>query len=217
VVSTVRLGELSTVLLVVALCGCENRSSQLMRPAPPMAKVAYICGNKGRYMSPFTPDGTLSKWVDKGLNIKAGTLTGMSIGGVAGKVVAPNSPLGAVFAASVGAAVGRELAIELFGGWDYIRDTTQMSFDHLDEMAVYLYREFHDKPTYANGMKAAFLIYPRLREVYPVVVREAVTGGAQPAASPPQQQPPPPPPPPPTPTPTPERPVSPASADAPNI
>jgi len=192
VVVTLRPGGLYVIAVVVwagLVGGCENRSGQLMRPVPTMAKVGYICGNKGRYMSPFTPDGTLSKWVDKGLNIKAGQLTGMALGGVAGKIVAPDSPLGAVFAASVGAAVGRELAIELFGGWDYIHDTTQMSFDHLDEMAVYLYREFHTKPTYANGMKAAFLVYPRLREVYPVVVRAAVVGEGGVAAPPPAAEP----------------------------
>ena len=50
-------------------------------------------------------------------------------------------------------------------------------------MALYLYREFHDKPTYANGMKAAFLIYPRLREIYPVVVRAAVMETPAPATA----------------------------------
>src|SRR5436190_18167527 len=108
------------VVVATAIAACGG-STTLLRPTPALEKIGYVCGNKGRYMSPFTPDGTLSKWVDKGLNIKAGTLTGMSLGGVAGKFVAPSSPLGAVFAASIGAAVGRGLAIELFGGWSYIR------------------------------------------------------------------------------------------------
>ena len=173
------------------LAGCGGPTA-LMRPAPELTKVGYVCGNKGRYMSPFTSDGTLSKWVDKGLAIKAGQLTGMSLGGVAGKIVSPDSPLGPVFAASVGGAVGREIAIESFGGWDYIRTTSQMSFDYFDVMAIYLYREFHDKPNYANALKAAFLIYPRLREVYPIAVRAAVASTPAPAPVPPATPPDPP-------------------------
>lgn len=175
----------TALLLAIGLgasAGCGGSGNGLRRPVPELSSVKAVTSNKGRYLSPFTVDGTLSKWVDKGLNIKAGELSGAALGGVLGKIVSPNSPLGAVFAASVGSAVGREIAIETFGGWDYIRETSNLSFDYLDEMAIYLYREFKDRPTYKDGMKAAFLVYPRLREVYPLAVRAAVLASS-PASS----------------------------------
>lgn len=161
------------IVIALGVAGC-GQGTGLRRSAPRIASIKPVCTNTGRYLSPFTVDGTLSKWVDKGLNIKAGQLSGAALGGVLGKIVSPRSPVGAVFAASIGSAVGREIAIEGFGGWSYIRTNSDLSFDYLDEMAVYMYREFRDKPTYKDGMKAAFLIYPRLREVYPVAVRAAV-------------------------------------------
>lgn len=158
------------------LAGCAT----VAQPEPDVPRspteIQPLCGAGGRYTAPFTLDGTRAKWVDRGqLRIRGGQSAGQISGGVLGQLLSPDNPLGAIFGATIGQDVGRAAAVRSFGGWDFIRTAdgeNAMSFNHLDEMAAYLYHHFgpgSPRPSsqYEECMTAAFLIYPRLKEIYP--------------------------------------------------
>lgn len=128
---------------------------QIIAPEP-------IYGNTGKYMSPFTEDGTVTKWVEKGLLASVGMSVGQSLGTLAASAQDSNN-VGLTLAGGVlGALVGREAMMASFGGREYIKETSDLSFDSLDDMARYLIVHNSKHPQYQDVLKATSSIYPGL-------------------------------------------------------
>jgi hypothetical protein len=127
---------------------------------------------QGKYLSPFTQDGTVSLWVDKAVNVKTGAVVGKTIGAYAGQQAASRIPyvggiLGSVVGSAVGAEVGRQAAIKSCGGWNFIRSTSDMSFDSRGDMAVYLYATYAGKNEhYSEAITATYAIYPDVKKCW---------------------------------------------------
>ncbi len=170
-----RLTLFVPAFLVLGACATLPGTGATSRPVSEREDIQPVCGAGGHYTAPFTLDGTRAKWVDRGqLRIRGGESAGELTGGVIGQILSPENPLGAIFGATVGKDAGRAVAVRSFGGWDYIRTAdgpNAMSFNQLDEMAAFLYDNFgpgspNPSPQYEECMTAAFLIYPRLKEIY---------------------------------------------------
>lgn len=165
-----RTAAISVVALgFVVLAGCAGIGGpQLAQPAQ-LATIAPqpIYGNSGEFMSPYTEDGVVAGWVDKAINAKLGAAIGSQAGAYAGRKLMENVPFfGGMLGQRVGDAAGRKIAIEASGGWEYIKETSDLSFNRLEDMAVYLYANHSSHPDYQKVLEATYEIYPDLQQAY---------------------------------------------------
>lgn len=161
-------GMLLSVFFVSCAMGPKlAKPDQLTAPSP-------IMGNSGKYMSPFTEDGTLTEWVDMAIKAKAGAEIGSAAGAYAGQKVMEQIPfVGGMLGSAVGERIGREIAIKNAGGLEHIRETSDISFNSLDDMAVYLYVKYSTKPHYKDALDATFQIYPDFKKRYQIALINA--------------------------------------------
>jgi len=130
--------------------------------------------NCGQFMCPYTTDGVLAKWVDKAINAKLGATVGQHVGAFLGNQAVKQVPLvGGFLGSMVGETVGREIAIRGSGGWDYIKCTSDQSFDGVDDMAIYLYVKHSTHAHYRGAVDATGEIYPALMKRYVAAIQAA--------------------------------------------
>ena len=81
--------SVAAIALSLSLCACATvpmapklaAPSQIVAPKP-------ILGSGGAFMSPFTEDGTVAAWVEKGKSARAGSSIGGFLGAQAGQKMA---------------------------------------------------------------------------------------------------------------------------------
>ncbi len=149
--------------LLVVVSGCAPRllaPNELAAPEP-------ILDNTGKYMSPYTQDDVMAEWTDKALAAKTGAAVGRLAGQYAGQKAMEQVPLvGGILGEKVGGAIGRKIAIEAAGGMEFIVETSDVSFNDIDDMAVYLYVKHSSHEYYKEALDAAMEIYPPLKKRY---------------------------------------------------
>jgi hypothetical protein len=131
-----------------------------------------IQNNSGRYLSPYTSDGVVAEWVNKAINNQMGSAAGSAVGGAAGAYAAnkalENVPggslLGGFLGSKAGRAVGNRVADNASGGDAYRRQTSDLSFHHLDNMAAWLVATHGSRADFAEVVDAASAVYPGLRD-----------------------------------------------------
>ena len=162
-------------MLIIAfagfLTGCAaqqiSKPDQMVAPKP-------ILGNSGKYMCPYTQDGVMAEWTDKAINAKIGSKVGAMTGTYTGQKAFEKVPfVGGVIGSHVGEAVGRKVAIESAGGMDYIKKKSDLSFNDIGDMSVYLYVKHSNHPHYQNALDAAMEIYPELKKEYYPAIQKA--------------------------------------------
>lgn len=161
---------IAAIALALALGACASAPrlampNQLTAPKP-------IIGNTGKYMSPYTEDGTVAPWVEKGRNASAGASMGGFLGAQAGQKVAENIPfIGGLLGQSIGESAGRAIAVKMAGGEEFIRANSDLSFNSLEELAVYMYATNSEHKDFAEALKLTQEIYPELKTAYyPAIV-----------------------------------------------
>jgi hypothetical protein len=138
--------------------------------------------NTGAFLSPYTSDGVVAEWVDKGINAKMGGATGSAVGAAAGSALASqaldNVPggglLGGILGSALGEDAGRNAAVEASGGEAYMRRTSDLSFDSIDKMAIWLLSVHGQKRNFAEVINATSAIYPELK---PAIQRTQQSAG----------------------------------------
>ncbi len=167
---------LSILFAVVLLSGCAGLGGpQIAQPAQ-LAAVAPqpIYGNSGEFMSPYTEDGVVAGWVDKAVNAKLGAAIGSQAGAYAGRKMMENVPFfGGMLGQKVGDAAGRKIAIEASGGWEHIKATSDLSFNTIEDLAVYIYAHHSAHPDYQQVLEATWEIYPELKTAYMPAITNA--------------------------------------------
>ena len=160
----------STILLSISACAMGGMYSAPQMATPQqMAAIAPqpIQGNSGEYMLPFTSDDVLAEWVSKTVDAAAGEQIGGAVGSYAGQKVAENIPfIGGWLGQKAGETLGREAAVLAAGGEDFIRDTSDLSFNSLSDLAIYMYATYSSNPNYADALGAVQSIYPSLKTEY---------------------------------------------------
>lgn len=157
--------KLSALVLALLLSACATppriaAPQQLTAPQP-------IVGNSGKYMSPYTEDGTVAAWVEKGKSASAGASLGGFVGAQAGQKLAENIPfVGGFLGQAVGEKAGRAIALNMVGGEEFIRANSDLSFNSVQELAVYMYATNSSHKDYQEALKLTQEIYPELKQAY---------------------------------------------------
>lgn len=134
--------------------------TELKAPVP-------IEGSAGKYASPFTSDGVTAGWVTKSMQVKAAGQIGSMAGNYAGQKAMENVPfVGGFLGKKAGEAVGRNVALKSIGGEEYLRSSTDLSFNTLQDMAVYMYVNYSTNPEYQKILDATYAIYPEFQTAY---------------------------------------------------
>jgi len=144
--------------------------------------------NAGRYLSPYKADGTLTAWAQKAIQTAAGSAVGRAVGDKVGDKAAgalaskvPGGALvGGLLKKKVKDKAGEVGAKAAVGGADFMRSTSDISFDSADALAVYLQAKHASiDANFAQALAATFGLYPDLRENYEPAVKAAYSGSAQ--------------------------------------
>lgn len=171
------------VVLVRGYQGRASAGTLLTNHAAPTARATVaddisalvIPNNSGQYLSPYTTDAVTAEWVDKAINAKMGSAAGSALGAAAGAYAGRKalehipggslfgSFLGGMAGSKAGKGVGRDAAIAASGGWEYIRATSDQSFQSVHHMARWLVAEHGSNPNFKDVISATSQIYPDLQ------------------------------------------------------
>ena len=133
-----------------------------------------LADKSGKFFAPFKADGTLTEWANKALSAQVGAALGAKAGEKATGMLASKVPLGGLLS---GAAKkkGKELgAIAALGGEDFIKETSDLSFNSLDDLAVYMHAKHAGSSGYAQALATTIAIYPSLEKGYDTAIKKAV-------------------------------------------
>lgn len=167
---------LALTLVVVSFTGCATASfptpAQVSAPTP-------VQNNTGKFMAPYTSDGVVAEWVDKAVKAKMGASLGGTIGSYAGQKAMEQIPfVGGFLGEKAGKAIGREIAVKSSGGWEAIKAGSDLSFNSVDDLAVWMYAKYSTNEHYADVLAATQGIYPELVERYAPAIQIAAQKGA---------------------------------------
>lgn len=162
---------LSILLLQLGACAPHvARPEQLTAPKP-------IEDSSGEYLCSITKDKTLAEWSDKMANVGLASSIGATAGAIAGQQALKQIPfVGGMLGDWAGKAIGRKIAIESAGGMDFIKKTSDLSFNTPQDLSLYLYVQYFKGDHYAEAVKAAMALYPELKTEY---VRSIVAASAE--------------------------------------
>lgn len=156
--------------------------TQVLTPGAELVAPTPREDTTGKFLSPYRSDGALTDWANKAIRATAGSAvagaaadkaTDSAVNQLAGKV--PGGALVGGLLKKKAKDKAKEVgAVTAIGGWDYIRKTSDISFDSADELAVYMHATHSGADAeFAKALGAAFSVYPALKEAYEPAVRNA--------------------------------------------
>jgi hypothetical protein len=163
--------------LVIAGCATAPSVENVAKISDPVAKeAAYaklqasapkpIEGSTGKYMSPFTSDGVTAEWVTKSMKVEASGKIGQAAGTIAAEHLLSSVPFAGMFAGDATKKLARAMALKGIGGEEFLKTSSDLSFDSLDDMAAYMYAFHSSHEEYAKIVKATIAIYPDFAKAY---------------------------------------------------
>lgn len=132
-----------------------------------------IDGNSGQYYFPFDQDGYLTAWAEKALNAQIGAEAGERATDSAINSLASRVPFGGLLAGRAKNKAKETGAVLAIGGWDFIRENTDISFNKLEDLSVYMHAEFDGEPDYETALAAAMALYPELERGHQRAIDDA--------------------------------------------
>lgn len=161
---------------LAGLAGCASAPAPTpltsLSPTATLVAPQPIEGNSGKYMSPYTSDEVVAEWVDKAINAKVGASVGSVAGRYAGEKAMENVPfVGGFLGKSLGESMGRKIALESVGGEAFIKASSDLSFNSVNDLALYMFIEHSQRENYAAVLSATKEIYPELKTAYEPAVR----------------------------------------------
>lgn len=154
-VSSVEMGALLKPFSVTLSPGLVPAADILTVPEP-------VAGSAGQFMSPFTEDNTVAPWVRKGAAAGVVANVGSAIGSMAAS--SSDNVFLALAGAVIGEVAGKGLAIEAMGGWETIKAESDLSFNSMRDMAIYLHANNAGHRDYQRVLQATYLLYPELQQ-----------------------------------------------------
>ncbi|MDH3647669.1 MAG: hypothetical protein OER80_12940 [Gammaproteobacteria bacterium] len=128
---------------------------------------------EGEYVVPYTADGAVTAWAEKALQASVGSAAGKEAGGKAAGMLAKKVPFGGLMGKKVKDTAGAQGAVMAAGGWEFIRESSDQSFDDIDDTAVFMHVTHADSAGYSEALSAAFDIYPDLKKRYSGAIKKA--------------------------------------------
>ncbi len=136
-------------------------------------------GGKGKYMVPFTSDGALTEWANKALQAQAGAAVGEKAGSAVGKALGAKIPFGG-FAGGAAKKKGKEIGTATaIGGMPFIKKTTELSLNNVDDYIVYLHVLYSDNPDYQKGIASAMALHSEIEGRTDLAMRNAYKKAAK--------------------------------------
>lgn len=170
-----KLLKLLSVTLLGSLffVGCAAMQPRMAAPhelVPPKP----IKDSSGLYACPYTQDGVLAEWTDKAIHVGAAASIGSAIGAYAGQKALSFVPfVGGYLGEAVGNAAGRAIALKSIGGEEFLKKSSDLSFNDLNDMSVYMYIKYSTNEHYPSALKATMEIYPDLKQTYAIALQKA--------------------------------------------
>lgn len=165
----------SLLLCAWGLPGMPSKAPTLPDAAS-IAAPAPLDGTVGKYMCPYTSDRVTAGWVTKSMQVKAAGQIGGMAGNYAGQKAMEQVPfVGGMLGKKAGIAVGRSAALSAIGGEAFLKSSSDLSFNSLEEMSVYIYANYSANPDYPQILAATYAIYPEMETVYVAAVQRAPT------------------------------------------
>ncbi|MDA7817191.1 hypothetical protein N9A28_03255 [Sulfurimonas sp.] len=160
---------------VVMLTGCGMQQPKPLPLPTDIEAPQAIMDNSGMYMCPFTQDEVMAEWTDKAINVSTSASVGSAVGAYAGQRALSFIPfVGGMLGQKAGAAIARKVALESIGGEEFIKESSDISFNNLGDLGVYMYVKFSSNENYADALSATMKIYPDLNyQVYMNAIRLA--------------------------------------------
>jgi hypothetical protein len=154
-------------LLTLGGCSSLPMPEELNVPEP-------ISNSGGKYLCPFTSQGTLAPWATKGIEAMLGNTAGQWAGKQAGDQVASNIPfVGGVFGKEVEKESTKQATMLSVGGESYMRQTSDLSFNSVEDLAVYMFAKYSNHEKYTDVLAIAQEIYPDLKERFSAALANA--------------------------------------------
>lgn len=151
---------ISSLMFVIGCAPKIARPDQLLAPTP-------ISGNSGEYMCPYTQDGVLAEWTDKAIKASMGAAIGGTLGAYAGAKLLEQVPfVGGFLGQKAGEAIGRKIIIESAGGMEFIKEKSDLSFNNVNDLSVYLYVKHSTHEHFQEALKAVMALYPEMKQGY---------------------------------------------------
>lgn len=145
------------VLLALFLGGCVAPAARGTADAPQTSFVVKpIRSGDGAYVSPIKADGTLAPWVTEGAG-RIDEFQEYVDGKNARAFLLPLVPN--MFIEMYGDKKAMERIVNAFGGWDYIRKTSDVSFNTISDLVNYI-NSFGGRDARPTAWAAASWLYP---------------------------------------------------------
>lgn len=133
-------------------------------PPPPQPSTLLvpkpIMDNSGEYLFPYTQDDVLAQWTDKAIAAEGASQVGGAIGAYAGAKALEQIPfVGGFLGQKLGNKIGKEIVINNAGGMEFIKESSDVSFNNAKDYCIYAYAKYSANEHYASAMKAAYALY----------------------------------------------------------
>ena len=130
---------LTIILMFPLLCinGCKSNDAKKIQIPFPSEILAQepIDGTEGKYVLPYTSDGVLTEWVELAIEADIGEDLGGLVGSLVGRQLVNEIPfIGATIGKNMGESMGKTMAIDAIGGIEFLKESSDLSFDSLEEM-----------------------------------------------------------------------------------
>jgi hypothetical protein len=159
---------LNTVKQVQGVAGAAT--TPVVTPAVPTP----VANKSGKYFAPYTNDGQLAGWAQKAMSAQVGAAIGAKAGEKAGSMAASKIPLAGGLLAMGAKKKGKELgALAAVGGADYIKKSSDASFNSVQELALYMHLKCAANPDYVKAFAATMAVYPDLEKYYESAIKQA--------------------------------------------
>lgn len=148
----------------------KDKEAPIVLQAPEPVK-----GSGGKALLPCKADGELSAWAEKDLGVgsQVGAAVGQKAGETAGKALASKVPFGGL-ASGVLKNQGKEMgATAALGGMDAIKVASELSFNRLNEYAVYLFVRHGGDSNFKDVLAVATALYPDLEGRFQGAIQDA--------------------------------------------
>lgn len=172
-IKLVRLGTFFTSfagrLIVICAAGVLLTGCALPKPET-LVSPTPMRGNSGKFLNPYLGDGTLAPWADKGVH---SSRLAAAVGGFAASEAIGFVDVTGLASGAAGTAIKQQGAIGAAGGKQYMKSTSDSSFDRRQDFAVYLYVNHSTKELYKKTLKLMAEIYPDMWSHYNADIRKA--------------------------------------------
>lgn len=128
---------------------------------------------RGSYLLPYDKNGALTEWAQKALQAKVGAMAGEKAGDMAGNAVASKVPFGGFAKGFMKKKAKETGAMAAIGGKKFIKKSSSMSFNDINDYAVYMHVTHGSSGGYTEALAAAMAIYPDLEQHYDVAINQA--------------------------------------------